>query len=189
MPHDRANGLDIHYTVEGEGPPLIMLHGASSSAVEDWGHQRALFRQSFTCYLVDARGHAGTYWDGEGAWSRDTLVEDLRAFADALDLATFHVAGFSMGAITALAFATRDPARLASALIAPATDSTLGGLALTVTATAPGSLGTFTYVPGVAARLDAASNVQRGRKARLWYDTSKVHVFDTASGKNLVANA
>ncbi|MFN8520226.1 MAG: alpha/beta fold hydrolase [Chloroflexota bacterium] len=118
MPLVRANGLDMSYTVEGEGPPLVLLHGASSSAVEDWGHQRALFRQSFTCYLLDARGHAGTRWDGSGGWSRDALVEDLAAFADALALGTFHVAGFSMGALTALVFATRFPERLASALIA-----------------------------------------------------------------------
>lgn len=117
MPTIRANGLDMAYTVEGDGPPLVLLHGASSSAVEDWGHQRALLRQSFTCYLLDARGHAGTYWDGSGAWSRDALVEDLGAFADALDLGAFHVAGFSMGALTALTFATRYPARLASAAI------------------------------------------------------------------------
>jgi flagellar hook-associated protein 2 len=44
------------------------------------------------------------------------------------------------------------------ALIAPATDSTLGGLALTITATTAGALGTFTYVPGIAARLDAAAS-------------------------------
>lgn len=44
------------------------------------------------------------------------------------------------------------------ALIAPATDPTLGGLALTISATAPGALGTFTYIPGIAARLDAASS-------------------------------
>jgi pimeloyl-ACP methyl ester carboxylesterase len=117
VPLVRANGLDIGYSVEGEGPPLILLHGASSSAVEDWGHQRALFRQSFTCYLVDARGHAATFWDGSGDWTRDALVEDLGAFADALGLGTFHVAGFSMGAMTALTFATRDPERIASALI------------------------------------------------------------------------
>jgi flagellar hook-associated protein 2 len=44
------------------------------------------------------------------------------------------------------------------ALIAPALDPTLGGLALTITATAPGALGTFTYIPGIAARLDAAAS-------------------------------
>jgi multiple sugar transport system ATP-binding protein len=38
----------------------------------------------------------------------------------------------------------------------------------------------------VTARLDAVSEVQRGRTARLWYDTSKVQLFDGASGKNLV---
>jgi flagellar hook-associated protein 2 len=44
------------------------------------------------------------------------------------------------------------------ALIAPATDTTLGGLALTITASSAGALGTFTYIPGVAARLDAAAS-------------------------------
>jgi len=38
----------------------------------------------------------------------------------------------------------------------------------------------------VTARLDASSRVQRGTTARLWYDTSKVAVFDGGSGQNLV---
>ena len=37
----------------------------------------------------------------------------------------------------------------------------------------------------VTARLDAASHVQRGKTARLWYDTSKVAVFDAETGVNL----
>jgi multiple sugar transport system ATP-binding protein len=39
----------------------------------------------------------------------------------------------------------------------------------------------------VTARLDAAADVRRGRTAKIWYDTSKIQVFDAASGKNLVA--
>jgi multiple sugar transport system ATP-binding protein len=39
----------------------------------------------------------------------------------------------------------------------------------------------------ITARLDAGSNVQRGKTARLWYDTSKVQVFDAATGANLVS--
>ncbi|MFN8619914.1 MAG: alpha/beta hydrolase [Chloroflexota bacterium] len=122
MPTVEANGLEIHYTVEGEGPPLVLLHGATSSALEDWSAQRPLFRQHFTVYLVDARGHARTRpldpSDPLGGWSRDRLVDDLGAFADALGLDTFHAGGFSMGAMTVLAFATRHPERLRSAIVA-----------------------------------------------------------------------
>jgi multiple sugar transport system ATP-binding protein len=37
----------------------------------------------------------------------------------------------------------------------------------------------------VTARLDAVANVRRGQTARLWYDTSKVQLFDTETGQNL----
>jgi 3-oxoadipate enol-lactonase len=118
MPHVRANGLEIHYTTEGAGPPLVMLHGATSSALEDWSAQRPLFRKAFRLYLVDARGHAGTRWDAADGFDKDLLVADLLGFVDALDLPTFHLAGFSMGAMTALTFATRYPERLRTAIIA-----------------------------------------------------------------------
>lgn len=117
MPLIRANGIDVHYLVEGAGPPLIMLHGATSSAGEDWSAQRPLFRKAFRIHLVDARGHAGTKWDVRDGFSRDMLVDDLLAFADALELSTFHLVGFSMGAMTALTFATRHPERLRTAII------------------------------------------------------------------------
>jgi pimeloyl-ACP methyl ester carboxylesterase len=117
VPTARANGIDINYTVEGAGPPLIMLHGASSSSLEDWAAQRPLFRKAFRVHLPDARGHAGTRWDVRDGLSRDMLVEDLLAFADALGLTTFHLVGFSMGAMTALTFAIRHPERLRTAII------------------------------------------------------------------------
>jgi pimeloyl-ACP methyl ester carboxylesterase len=94
-----------------------MLHGATSSAAEDWAAQRPLFRKAFRVHLVDARGHAGTHWDVADGFTRDLLVEDLLAFVDALGLETFHVVGFSMGAMTALTFATRYPERLRTAII------------------------------------------------------------------------
>src|SRR5450432_741755 len=118
MPHIRANGLDVHYTTEGAGPPLLLLHGATSTAVEDWAAQRPLFRQAFKLYMLDARGHGGTRWDVDDGWNRDLLVDDLEAVADALGLTTFHAGGFSMGAMTVLTFATRHPERLRTAIVA-----------------------------------------------------------------------
>lgn len=118
MPIAHANGIDISYTVEGAGPPVVMLHGATSTALEDWSAQRPLFRKAFRLYLVDARGHGGTKWDVRDGFDRDMLVADLLGFVDAIGLRTFHLVGFSMGAMTALAFATRYPERLRTAIIA-----------------------------------------------------------------------
>ncbi len=118
MPELDANGLRVAYLEEGEGPPLVLLHAATSSATEDWAAQRPLLRQHFRLYLPDARGHAGTRWDTGRGWDHDMLLADLVAFADALGLERFHVAGLSMGAGTALAFAIRHPERALSAVLA-----------------------------------------------------------------------
>ncbi|HEY8198129.1 MAG TPA: alpha/beta hydrolase, partial [Candidatus Limnocylindrales bacterium] len=117
MPSIQANGLDIAYMIEGAGPPLVMLHGATSSAADDWGAQRPAMRRAFHLYLPDARGHAGTRWDAADGWTAEMLVDDLAAFVDALELETFHLLGFSMGGHTALRYATRHPERLRTLLL------------------------------------------------------------------------
>ena len=117
MPHVRANGIDIAYTTEGAGrrcccctarhqwqprtgPPSDRSSGRRSSST--WSTRAA------TATPAGTRPTAST----ATCWS-----DDLLAFADALDLATFHVAAFSMGAMTALVFATRHPERLRTAII------------------------------------------------------------------------
>ncbi len=136
----RANGLDIAYTLDGTaGEPLVLLHGASSSAAEDWATQRPWLRRLFRLYLVDARGHAGTRWvepeaaTGIGPLDAasvpspekvlalglgiETLVADLGAFVDALGLDRFHLGGFSMGGMTALRYAVANSERLLSLVL------------------------------------------------------------------------
>ena len=65
--------------------------------------------------LPDARGHGRTRWDARDGFAYDWLVDDLAAFVDALGLDTFHLLGFSMGAMTALQFAVRCPGAAADA--------------------------------------------------------------------------
>lgn len=113
-----ANGLDIGYDVHGAGPPLVMLHGATSVGGDDFGPQIALFSRAFQVILPDARGHGRTTWDPDRGFSHDWLVDDLTAFVDALGLETFHLLGFSMGAMTALQFGSRFPHRLRTAVVA-----------------------------------------------------------------------
>ena len=47
MPTLRANGLDIGYDVHGAGPPLVMLHGATSLGREDFAAQLPLLSKAF----------------------------------------------------------------------------------------------------------------------------------------------
>jgi pimeloyl-ACP methyl ester carboxylesterase len=112
-----ANGLDIGYEVHGAGPPVILLHGATSAGREDFAAQIPWLSKAFQVLVPDARGHGTTTWDAAQGFRYEWLVDDLRAFVDALGLETFHLLGFSMGAMTALQFASREPARLRTLVV------------------------------------------------------------------------
>jgi pimeloyl-ACP methyl ester carboxylesterase len=118
MPSVVANSLEIGYEVIGAGPPVVMLHGATSLGREDFAAQLPSFRKAFRVYLPDARGHGATRWDAADGFRVDWLVDDLEGFVDALGLATFHLVGFSMGAMTALHFAGRRPDRIRTLIVA-----------------------------------------------------------------------
>jgi pimeloyl-ACP methyl ester carboxylesterase len=114
----RANGLEIGYDIRGAGPPLVALHGATSLGREDYAAQLPSLSKAFLVHLPDARGHGRTRWDAAtGGFRYDWLVDDLTAFVDALGLDSFHLIGFSMGAMTALQFGAHHPERLRTLVV------------------------------------------------------------------------
>jgi pimeloyl-ACP methyl ester carboxylesterase len=117
VPTIRANGLDIGYDVHGAGPPLVLLHGATSLGHEDFAAQLPSMSKAFQVSVPDARGHGRTRWDAADGFRSDWLVDDLVAFVDGLGLDTFHLLGFSMGAMTALQFGARRPDRLRTLIV------------------------------------------------------------------------
>ena len=113
-----ANGIEIAYETVGGGPPLVLLHSATSIARHDFAAQIPLLSKTFRLILPDQRGHGRTRWDvTSGGFEERWLADDLEAFADALGLTTFHLLGFSMGGTAALQFATRLPQRLRTLVI------------------------------------------------------------------------
>ena len=117
MPTIRANDLEIRYEVVGNGPPLVLLHGASTSCRETFAGQIPALSETFQLFMPDARGHGGTRWDAADGFRAEWLVDDLEAFVDALGLLSFHLAGYSMGAMTALGVAIRAPERLRTLVV------------------------------------------------------------------------
>ncbi len=107
-----ADGRATTYEVDGAGPPLVLLHGATGSGRDHFETLRPLLAAGFRCYLPDARGHAGTAWDPAEDWTTADLVADLDAFVDAVGIGTFHLLGYSLGGMTALHYAVRFPDRI-----------------------------------------------------------------------------
>lgn len=118
MPTITANGLTIGYEAFGAGPPLVALHGATSSDPRWLEPHLARLASAFRVYLPDARGHGATAWDAGDGFDTAGLVEDVRAFVDAQGLGTFHLLGFSLGGMTALHFAAAHPERLRTLVVA-----------------------------------------------------------------------
>ena len=112
MPSIAANGLDIGYDDIGGGPPLVMLHGAGTTGRQTYDALVPRLSGDFRILMPDARGHGRTRWDVARGFDTKLLVDDTLAFADALGLDAFHLAGYSMGGMTAMTVAARRPARI-----------------------------------------------------------------------------
>ncbi|WP_406604332.1 alpha/beta fold hydrolase [Bartonella gliris] len=96
------DGLRFAYREEGQGEPVLLIHGFGSSARVNWyatGWFRTLTETGYRVIALDNRGH------GDSAKSYDPSFYTLQAMAsDAmrllqhLELSKAHVMGYSMGA-------------------------------------------------------------------------------------------
>lgn len=110
-----ANGINIHYLDQGEGEPLVLLHGGVVSANPIWtgvpvayaSHMDTL-AEHFRVIAPDTRGCGRTRHSG-GPISFGLLADDVAALIDALGLERPLIAGFSEGAITATVLGIRHP--------------------------------------------------------------------------------
>lgn len=105
----------IHGEVEGEGPAVVLCHGATATRRYVLHGSRALARAGHAVVAYDARGHGESdpAPPGQG-YGYPELVGDLEAVvAVAVGEGRFVLAGHSMGAHTAVAYALRHPERLA----------------------------------------------------------------------------
>lgn len=110
-----AHGINIHYLDQGEGEPLVLLHGGVVSANPIWtgvpvayaSHMDTL-AEHFRVIAPDTRGCGRTRHSG-GPISFGLLADDVAALIDALGLERPLIAGFSEGAITATVLGIRHP--------------------------------------------------------------------------------
>jgi pimeloyl-ACP methyl ester carboxylesterase len=139
-----GSGPAIRGEAVGEGPPVVLCHGITATRHSVIHGSRALERAGHMAILYDARGHGESDPAPPGrGYGYPELVDDLEAVVAAeLGESRFLLAGHSMGAHTAIAYALRNPQRLTGLVaVGPAYDGTI-------------SAGSLAYWDGLAAALE-----------------------------------
>ena len=99
-------------SLEGDGPPLFLIHGIGA-ARHGWDGVIRSLKQKYRCISYDLRGH-GLSPVPPPPYSLDDLVADLEALRQELGIAKAHVMGHSLGGMIGPAYARRYPDRVLS---------------------------------------------------------------------------
>jgi len=100
----------LHYTRQGGGPPLLLLHGNGEDS-SYFVNQVDAFSMHYTVYAIDTRGH-GLSPRGDAPFTLAQFAQDLLEFMDEEHLRRANILGFSDGANIALTFALAHPRRV-----------------------------------------------------------------------------
>jgi pimeloyl-ACP methyl ester carboxylesterase len=90
-----VNGVELHYEVTGEGPPLLLIAGLGSSSVA-WTAAVPRLATQFTVITVDNRG-TGQSEVPPGPYAIDDLGDDTAALVEFLGLGPVAAVGWSLG--------------------------------------------------------------------------------------------
>lgn len=115
----RPDGASLKVETWGapDGEPVLLLHGALSTAEQNYRLVLAPLGARHRLIGVDLRGH-GQSSDPAGNFTLDALRDDALAVLDDLGLAKVHVLGTSLGGYTALALRAAAPDRVATLALA-----------------------------------------------------------------------
>jgi pimeloyl-ACP methyl ester carboxylesterase len=121
MPRFIHDGVEIAFLDEGEGEPIVLVHGFASNKEVNWvgpGWVTTLARAGRRVIALDNRGHgaSGKLYD-LADYRSAVMAEDVRALIDHLGLPRADIMGYSMGARITAFLALAHPGRVRSAVL------------------------------------------------------------------------
>lgn len=118
MPTAHVNGIDINYSLEGDGAETVVLINGLADELETWDYQvPAILEAGFRLLRFDNRG-IGLSDKPAGPYSSELLAADAKALVDYLGIADFHLMGVSMGGMIAQTYALAHPGDVRSLTLA-----------------------------------------------------------------------
>jgi pimeloyl-ACP methyl ester carboxylesterase len=121
MPSFKNGPVEIAYLDEGDGEPIVLVHGFASNKEVNWvapAWVSTLTRAGRRVIALDNRGHGGsTKLYDPADYNTVLMAGDVRALLDHLGIARADVMGYSMGARITAFLASSDPDRVRSAVL------------------------------------------------------------------------
>jgi pimeloyl-ACP methyl ester carboxylesterase len=120
MQHFSHDGFDIAFIDEGEGEPVLLIHGFASTHFVNWvspGWVKTLREAGYRVIALDNRGHGRSSKSYEPKdYAPQEMADDAAALLDHLGVGKAHVMGYSMGARVTAFLALRHPEKVADAI-------------------------------------------------------------------------
>ncbi|MFX0059190.1 MAG: alpha/beta fold hydrolase, partial [Candidatus Heimdallarchaeota archaeon] len=93
-------GVKIYYEIEGEGPPVIMIHGFAASIEANWKATNwvDVLKDDYKLILIDCRGHGKSDKPKDAAQYGEKINDDIVKLLDHLSIEKANFFGYSMGA-------------------------------------------------------------------------------------------
>ena len=102
-----ANGIEMHYEMQGEGKNLVLIHGYSDN-LNMWYNQVPEFSKHSQVLSYDVRGF-GKSEIGKGPYSMELYADDLYVLLKAFNMESACLLGYSMGGAIGLTFTLKHP--------------------------------------------------------------------------------
>ena len=145
------SAVAVSHTVDGPADaPVVVLSNSLGATRGMWDPQVPALAERFRVVTYDTRGH-GDSPGPSGPYSLDDLTDDLVALLDEVGAEQAHVAGLSLGGMTAMRLAIREPARV-SRLALLCTSANADPQVFLDRAAASRSGGTAALAPAVVSR-------------------------------------
>jgi len=119
MPYFDNEGIKIYYEIEGEGPPVVMIHGFSSNLERQWKETNWVdfLKDNYKLILMDCRGHGKSDKPHDDSSYVKKMNEDVIKLLEHLSIKKANLFGYSMGASITFQLLLNNPEIIISAIL------------------------------------------------------------------------